>query len=275
MQRFVEEVIEAIELEDIRDSLVGIPGQSGLSTEKRKGLTIVVELVSNPSIIFMDEPTSGLDARESAIVLRAEKNVVATGRTIVCTILQPSIDVFEAFDELILVKGEDRLFILECLVTIQSIPGVSKIKNNYNPATWMLEVTSAAMEEKLGLDFGRIYKGSPEYHWVQFMACLWKQRLSYWRSPEYNVVRFIFMIVASLIFAIVSWQKGQKIGTEQDLINILGSTYIAVIFLGINNCSTVLPYVATERTVLYREKFAGVYSAWAYSFAQVTIEFLT
>lgn len=98
-QRFVEEVIETIELEDIRDSLVGIPGKSGLSTEQRKRLTIAVELVSNPSIIFMDEPTSGLDARAAAIVMRAVKNVVDTGRTTVCTIHQPGIDIFESFDE--------------------------------------------------------------------------------------------------------------------------------------------------------------------------------
>lgn len=99
MQRFVEEVIETMELHDIRDYLVGTPGQSGLSTEQRKRLTIAVELVSNPSVIFMDEPTSGLDARAAAIVMRAVKNVADTGRTIVCTIHQPSIDVFEAFDE--------------------------------------------------------------------------------------------------------------------------------------------------------------------------------
>lgn len=99
MQRFVDEVIETIELDGIRDSLVGIPGQSGLSTEQRKRLTIAVELVSNPSIIFMDEPTSGLDARAAAVVMRAVKNVVATGRTTVCTIHQPSIDIFETFDE--------------------------------------------------------------------------------------------------------------------------------------------------------------------------------
>ena len=47
----------------------------------------------------MDEPTSGLDARAAAIVMRAVKNVVSTGRTTVCTIHQPSIDIFEAFDE--------------------------------------------------------------------------------------------------------------------------------------------------------------------------------
>jgi ABC-type multidrug transport system ATPase subunit len=58
-----------------------------------------VELVANPSIIFMDEPTSGLDARAAAIVMRTIRNTVDTGRTVVCTIHQPSIDIFESFDE--------------------------------------------------------------------------------------------------------------------------------------------------------------------------------
>lgn len=98
-KEFADEVLEIIELEGIRDTLVGIPGTSGLSTEQRKRLTIAVELVANPSIIFMDEPTTGLDARSAAIVMRAVKNVVDTGRTIVCTIHQPSIDIFESFDE--------------------------------------------------------------------------------------------------------------------------------------------------------------------------------
>ena len=78
---------------------MGLPGVNGLSTEQRKRLTIAVELVANPSIIFMDEPTSGLDARAAATVMRAVKNVVETGRTVVCTIHQPSIDIFEVFDD--------------------------------------------------------------------------------------------------------------------------------------------------------------------------------
>lgn len=99
MQEFVSDVLTLVELDEIKNSLVGIPGVSGLSNEQRKRLTIAVELVSNPSVIFMDEPTSGLDARAAAIVMRAVKNVANTGRTVVCTIHQPSIDIFEAFDE--------------------------------------------------------------------------------------------------------------------------------------------------------------------------------
>ncbi|XP_045794563.1 ABC transporter G family member 44-like [Trifolium pratense] len=96
---FVEEVMELVELNPLRDAYVGLPGINGLSTEQRKRLTIAVELVGNPSIIFMDEPTSGLDARAAAIVMRAVRNIADTGRTIVCTIHQPSIDIFESFDE--------------------------------------------------------------------------------------------------------------------------------------------------------------------------------
>lgn len=45
----------------------------------------------------------------------------------------------------------------------QGIPGVPQITNNYNPATWMLEVTSASTEAELGLDFSQIYKDSLLY----------------------------------------------------------------------------------------------------------------
>ena len=48
-----------VELDNLSQSLVGVPGVNGLSTEQRKRLTIAVELVANPSIVFMDEPTSG------------------------------------------------------------------------------------------------------------------------------------------------------------------------------------------------------------------------
>ncbi|MDV3166744.1 MAG: ABC transporter permease ['Waltheria sp.' little leaf phytoplasma] len=56
---------------------------------------------------------------------------------------------------------------------------------------------------------------------------------------------------------------------QQDILNAVGSMYAAVIFLGLQNAVSVQPVVAVERTVLYREKAAGMYSALPYAFGQV------
>lgn len=56
---------------------------------------------------------------------------------------------------------------------------------------------------------------------------------------------------------------------QQDLINLLGATYAAILFLGAGNASAVQPVVAVERTVFYRERAAGMYSELPYAFAQV------
>ncbi|XP_013454713.2 pleiotropic drug resistance protein 1 [Medicago truncatula] len=306
---FIEEVMELVELNPLRNSLVGLPGVNGLSTEQRKRLTIAVELVANPSIIFMDEPTSGLDARAAAIVMRTVRNTVDTGRTVVCTIHQPSIDIFEAFDELLLMKrGGQETYVgplgrhsNQLIKYFESIEGVSKIKDGYNPATWMLEVTSSAQEHTLGVDFHDIYKnselyrrnkqlivelgkpapGSKDLHfsaqysqsfWIQCLACLWKQHWSYWRNPPYTAVRFFFTTFIALMFGTMFWNLGRKYSNRQDLFNALGSMYTAVLFLGVQNSSSVQPVVAVERSVFYRERAAGMYSALPYAFAQVIIE---
>ncbi|KAH9733931.1 hypothetical protein KPL71_017200 [Citrus sinensis] len=61
------------------------------------------------------------------------------------------------------------------------------------------------------------------------------------------------MTTSSLLFGVLFWEQGQKIDNQQNLFNIVGSLYMVVVFLGINNCSSVIPNVARERTVMYRE----------------------
>ncbi|XAR70929.1 Xenobiotic-transporting ATPase [Bertholletia excelsa] len=306
---FVEEVMELVELTPLKEAIVGLPGVSGLSTEQRKRLTIAVELVANPSIIFMDEPTSGLDARAAAIVMRAVRNTVDTGRTVVCTIHQPSIDIFDAFDELFLLKrGGEEIYVgplghhsYHLIKYFEEINGVSKIRDGYNPATWMLEVTTQAQEALLGVNFADLYKKSNLYRrnkelikelstpppgskelsfptqyshsfFPQCLACLWKQQLSYWRNPPYSAVRLLFTTLIALLFGTIFWDLGSRRGTQQDIFNAMGSMYGAVLFLGIQNAASVQPVVAVERTVFYRERAAGMYSALPYAFAQVVIE---
>lgn len=56
---------------------------------------------------------------------------------------------------------------------------------------------------------------------------------------------------------------------QQDVFNAMGSMYAAVLFIGVKNSNSVQPVVAVERTVFYRERAAGMYSALPYAFAQV------
>lgn len=58
-------------------------------------------------------------------------------------------------------------------------------------------------------------------------------------------------------------------GNANNLRIVIGAMYTAVMFVGINNCSTVQPVVAIERTVYYRERAAGMYAALPYAIAQV------
>lgn len=58
--------------------------------------------------------------------------------------------------------------------------------------------------------------------------------------------------------------------SSTDLLIIIGSMYIAVLFVGFQNCVSVQPVVAVERTVFYRERAAGMYSAIPYALAQVS-----
>ncbi|XP_011005514.1 PREDICTED: ABC transporter G family member 31 isoform X2 [Populus euphratica] len=306
---FVEEVMRLVELDTLRQALVGLPGSSGLSTEQRKRLTIAVELVANPSIIFMDEPTSGLDARAAAIVMRTVRNTVDTGRTVVCTIHQPSIDIFEAFDELLLMKRGGRVIYggklgVHSKIMIdffQGIKGVPPCPDGYNPATWMLEVTTPTVEERVGEDFAELYRKSSQYREVeasimhlssppagseplkfestyardalsQFYICLWKQNLVYWRSPQYNGVRLCFTVIAALILGSVFWNIGSKRDSTQALSVVMGALYSSCMFLGVNNASSVQPVVSIERTVFYREKAAGMYSPLSYAVAQGLVE---
>lgn len=119
------------------------------------------------------------------------------------------------------------------------MPGIPKIPEDYNPATWMLEVTNQDMEMKLNMDFADHYVHSALYRrnkdlvkelsvppagskdlafptqyplnsFEQLRTITWKQKLTYWRSPDYNLVRFAFTFFTGLICGSIFWQVGTK-----------------------------------------------------------------
>jgi ABC-type multidrug transport system ATPase subunit len=80
--------------------------------------------------------------------MRVVRNIVNKHRTIVCTIHQPSAEIFLNFDELLLLKrggstiyygplGEESATLVDYF---ESIDGAKRLQRGYNPATFMLEV---------------------------------------------------------------------------------------------------------------------------------------
>jgi energy-coupling factor transporter ATP-binding protein EcfA2 len=128
--------------------------QGRMSFEQRKRVSIALELAANPAIMFLDEPTTGLDARSAEVVIHNIRTIAKTGRTIVCTIHQPSPSVFFAFDKLLLLKKGGRVVYFgdvgaEANAIVQyfeSIPGCLSLQDSpckKSPAMWMLECIGA------------------------------------------------------------------------------------------------------------------------------------
>jgi ATP-binding cassette, subfamily G (WHITE), member 2, SNQ2 len=100
-EAYVEKCLEMCGLTAYADAIVGT-----LNVEMRKRTTIAVELVAKPRLLlFLDEPTSGLDSQSAwAIVSFLRELADKAGQAILCTIHQPSGELFEVFDRLLLLK---------------------------------------------------------------------------------------------------------------------------------------------------------------------------
>jgi len=66
--------------------------------------------------------------------------------------------------------------------------------------------------------------------WEQFKSCLWKQWLSYWRSPDYNLVRFFFTLAVALVVGTVFWRVGKKRFKVTTLIEHTSSNFVLYAF---------------------------------------------
>ncbi|KAG6957952.1 hypothetical protein JG687_00009672 [Phytophthora cactorum] len=292
----VHETLDLLELTAISGAMVG-----GLSVEQKKRVTIGVEVVANPSVLFLDEPTSGLDARSALIVMRGVQSIARTGRTVLCTIHQPSISIFELFDGLLLLQrggytayfgdlGVDSVKMLEYFA---SIPGTMEIRPQYNPATYMLEVIGAGIGRDVK-DYSVEYKNSELYKsnrdrtlqlaevsedfichstlnyrpiatgfWNQLKELAKKQQLTYWRNPQYNFMRMFLFPLFGVIFGTTFYQL--EADSVKRINSHIGLIYNSMDFIGVINLMTVLEVTCAERAVFYRERMSNYYGPLPYS----------
>ena len=167
---YVETVIELLEMQRFADALIGQVGE-GLNVEQRKRLTIGVELAAKPSLLlFLDEPTSGLDAQAAWSVVRFLKKLASEGQAILCTIHQPSGELFNQFDRLLLLQKGGRTAYFgdlgpNSMTLIQYFEERSGVKcgENDNPAEYILDMIGAGATATTDKNWFQLYRESPQY----------------------------------------------------------------------------------------------------------------
>ena len=232
---YCENIIDLLEMRNIAGATIGKVGE-GLNQEQRKRVTIGVELASKPELLlFLDEPTSGLDSQAAFNIVRFLRKLADSGQAVLVTIHQPSSVLFEYFDELLLLKSGGRVVYhgslgkdSRDLINYFERNGAKKCPPRTNPAEYMLDAIGAGNPEYKGQDWGDVWAASPEHAersreieqmiserqnaasssktddhrafamplGTQISTVVHRTFVSYWRSPDYMIGKFMLHIVS-------------------------------------------------------------------------------
>ncbi|KAM6177484.1 broad substrate specificity ATP-binding cassette transporter ABCG2-like [Erethizon dorsatum] len=145
-EKRINKVIEDLGLDKVADSKVG-----GLSGAERKRTSIAMELITDPSILFLDEPTNGLDSSTAHAVLLLLKRLSRQGRTIIFSIHQPRYSIFKMFDSLTLLASGKLMFHGPAQEAVQYFASAGYCSEPYNnPAEFFLDIING-VSSALGL----------------------------------------------------------------------------------------------------------------------------
>ncbi|CAD5315238.1 unnamed protein product [Arabidopsis thaliana] len=116
----VEGTIIELGLQDCADRVIGNWHSRGVSGGERKRVSVALEILTRPQILFLDEPTSGLDSASAFFVIQALRNIARDGgRTVVSSIHQPSSEVFALFDDLFLLSSGETVYFGESKFAVE------------------------------------------------------------------------------------------------------------------------------------------------------------
>ncbi|EFA84973.1 ABC transporter G family protein [Heterostelium album PN500] len=293
---FVENILETLSLLKIANKMIG-HGEQGLSLSQRKRVNIGIELASDPQLLFLDEPTSGLDSSAALKVMNLIKKIAMSGRSIICTIHQPSTSIFKQFDHLLLLKkggetvyfgptGERSSIVLDYFGShgLQCDPLM-------NPADFILDVTEDEIQVELNgsphifkpvddfkesqlnnnllaaIDAGVMPAGTPvaEFHGkysstigTQFHVLFRRAWLAQVRRVDNIRTRLSRSLILGVIFGTLYLQMDKD---QAGIYNRVSLLFFSLVFGGMSGMSSI-PIVSMERGVFYREQSAGMYRIW-------------
>ncbi|KAG0143497.1 hypothetical protein CROQUDRAFT_81007 [Cronartium quercuum f. sp. fusiforme G11] len=306
--KYVEEIIQLLEMEDLADAMIGFPG-FGLGVEARKRVTIGVELAARPALLlFLDEPTSGLDGQSAYNIVRFLKKCAAAGQAILCTIHQPNALLFEHFDRLLLLKKGGRCVYFGGIGNDSSILRLylerngAKCPDEANPAEFMLEAIGAGTSVQMGgeKDWADRWLESEEHaenlreierlkveslaqttegpvdqariyaqpFWFQLKTVLTRTNLAYYRNADYQFTRLYNHISIGLLVGLTYLNAGNAV---TDLQNRIFSIFIAAIFSTMI-IAQVEPAFIMSRIIHIREASSRTYSHEVFAISQFLAE---
>ncbi|TGJ82175.1 hypothetical protein E0Z10_g6567 [Xylaria hypoxylon] len=304
----VDEILELMDMQRYADAIVGVPGE-GLNLEQRKRLTIAVEMVAQPELLLLvDEPTSGLDSQTAWSICTLLRKLADNGQTILCTIHQPSFQLFTMFDRLLLLgKGGKTLYFgdvgqdASTMVSYFEGNGAPKCQPGENPAEWMLDITNTnvnsnvpvadwtqtwnASRQKQGVLSHLAELGTASSHDPQlfeapeetYATSFTRQTLlvtkrafvDQWRSPVYLFVKIVVSVGTALLNGFSFLNTSLNLqGIISLLFSIFFSTYLFSYIV-----QMVVPYVHRGRDLFEtRERDSRLYSWPSFLVATVVVE---
>ncbi|OAX36457.1 pleiotropic drug resistance ABC transporter [Rhizopogon vinicolor AM-OR11-026] len=262
-EAYVDKCLEMCGLEDYADAIVG-----SLGVEQRKRTTIGVELAAKPKLLlFLDEPTSGLDSQSAWGIMRFLRELADNGQAILCTIHQPSAELFQMFDRLLLLKkGGQTVYFGDVgrgsstMLEYFESNGAPLCDPDANPAEYMLDVIGAGATATTSFDWHTIWKNSSEAAALQEeiekihdegrarpvvqtqlpteFAASWSHQLmfltqrnfqAYWRNPTYLMAKFALCIACGLLIGLTFFNTNDSLqGTQTKLFAIFLASVICV-----------------------------------------------
>ncbi|KAL6699323.1 ABC-2 type transporter domain-containing protein [Trichoderma pleuroticola] len=305
--RYVETIINLLELHDLADTLIGTVG-NGLSVEQRKRVTIGVELVSKPSIlIFLDEPTSGLDGQSAYNTVRFLRKLADVGQAVLVTIHQPSAQLFAQFDTLLLLaRGGKTVYfgdIGDNAKTIKSYFGQygAVCPTEANPAEFMIDVVTGGIENVKDTDWHQTWLESSEHEQMmtkldnmiseaaanppgtvddgyEFSMPLWEQikivtqrmNIALFRNTNYVNNKFSLHVISALLNGFSFWRVGHSVSD----LELKMFTTFNFVFVAPGVINQLQPLFIQRRDIYdAREKKSKMYSWVSFVVGLIVSEF--
>ncbi|CAK8691387.1 unnamed protein product [Clavelina lepadiformis] len=148
-KEIVAQLIEQLDMEKCTKTIIGDNMNRGLSGGEKKRANIANELLTDPAVLLLDEPTSGLDSSTAyALTISLKKYAVQSGKTVMMTIHQPSVQMFYQFDTILLLSAGRIAYYgtPSDVVSHFAEMGHSCDTSHYNPADFILDVVKSGSE---------------------------------------------------------------------------------------------------------------------------------